>query len=77
MVRSISIDDLNFSQIALGTDSLVVEYVDSKADQKGERTSPENLYANPFNYQVCIFTALNCYFYLHEETKDSERDTIF
>ena len=49
MARSISIDDLTFAQIALGTDSLVVEYIDSKADQKGEKTSPENCYTNPFD----------------------------
>ena len=28
MARSISIDDLTFAQVALGTDSLVVEYAD-------------------------------------------------
>ena len=77
MARSISIDDLTFGRISLGTDSLIVEYVDSKADQKGERTSPKNCYANPFEYQVCIFTALGCYFCLHNECWNSERDTIF
>ena len=39
MERSISIDDLTFGQIELGTDSLVIKYYDSKSDQKGERTS--------------------------------------
>ena len=34
MARSISIDDLTFAQIAMGMDSLVVEYVDSKVDKK-------------------------------------------
>ena len=77
MARSISIDDLTFGRISLGTDLLIVEYVDSKADQKGERTSPKNCYANPFEYQVCIFTALGCYFCLHNECWNSERDTIF
>ena len=77
MARSISIDDLTFAQVALGTDSLVVEYIDLKADQKGERTSPKNCYANPFDYRVCIFTALGCYFCLHDETWHSENDTIF
>ena len=77
MARSISIDDLTLAQIALGTDSLVVVYCDLKSDQKGERTSPKNCYANPFDYRVCIFTALGCYFYLNDETWDSERYTIF
>ena len=42
MERSIPIDDLTFGQIAFVTDSLVIEYCDSKSDQKGERTSPKN-----------------------------------
>jgi hypothetical protein len=62
MARSIPIDDLTFVQVSLGTDSLVVEYCDSKSDQEGERISPKNCYANPFDYNVCIFTALGCYF---------------
>lgn len=42
MAHSASIDDLIFLQLKLGTDSIVVEYDDSKADQKGERTMPKN-----------------------------------
>ena len=77
MARSISIDYLTFTQITLSTNSLVVEYMDSKADQKGERTSLKNCYKNPFDYWVCIFTALGFYFFLHDESWDSERDTFF
>ena len=55
MARSASIDDLTFGQIAIGKDSLTIEYCDSKADQKGEKTSPKNCYANPFDYLACIF----------------------
>ena len=64
-------------QVTLGTDSLVVEYAESKSDQKGERTSPKNCYANPFDFRVYIFTALGCYFYVNDEAWESERDTIF
>ena len=77
MARSISIDDLTFAQISLGTDALVVEYCDSKSDPRGERTSPKNCYANPFDFRVCLFTALGCYFCVNDETWHSERDTIF
>ena len=77
MARSINIDDLTFAMASLGTDSLIVEYADSKADQKGERTSPKNCYANPFDFRVCIFTALGCYLCVNDEAWDSERDTIF
>ena len=77
MARSISIDDMTFGQISIGSDSLVIEYCDSKADQKGERTSPKNCYANPFDLNVCIFTALGCYFCTNEEVWTSQKDTIF
>jgi hypothetical protein len=77
MARSVSIDDLTFGQISLGTDSVVIQYCDSKADQKGERTSPKNCYANPFDYKVCIFTALACFFCINDESWSSQKDTIF
>ena len=77
MARSISIDDMTFGQISIASDSLVIEYCDSKADQKGERTSPKNCYANPFDLNVCIFTALGCYFCTNEEAWKSQKDTIF
>ena len=34
MAQSISIDDLTFGQVALGTDSLVIEYCNSKSEKK-------------------------------------------
>ena len=77
MARSISIDDLTFAQVSLGKDAVVIKYVDSKADKKGKRLSPKNCYANPFDFLVCIFTALGCYFCANDETWDSERDTNF
>ena len=77
MARSINIDDITFSQCSLGNDSLVIKYFDSKSDQTGERTSPKNCYANPFDYSVCIFTALGCYLPLNEESWASTKDAIF
>ena len=77
MARSVSIDDLTFGQLSLGTDSMIIQYCDSKADQKGERTSPKNCYANPFDYKVCIFTALACFFCINDESWSSHKDTIF
>ncbi len=62
MARSISINDLTFAQVSLGTDSLVVEYCDSKSDQKGERASPKNGYANPVDYNFCILLLLDVIF---------------
>ena len=77
MARSINIDDLTFKQLSLAKDSLVVKYCDSKADQKGEKTSPKNCYANPLDPAVCIFTALGCFLCLNDESWASEKDTIF
>ena len=77
MARSVSIDDLTFGQLSLGSDSLIVEYCDSKADQSGERTSPKNCYANPFDVNVCIFAAPGCYFCINDESWSSQKDTIF
>ena len=77
VVKSISIDDLTFGQVGLGTDSLVIEYCDSKADEKVEHTSPKNCYANPFDYTVCIFTALGCYLCVHGEKWSLQHDSIF
>ena len=71
MARLILIDDLTFAQVALGTDSLVIGYADSKSGYKDEHTSPENCYANTFDFRVCIFTALGCYLCVNYEARDS------
>jgi hypothetical protein len=75
MARSMPIDDLTFA--SLRTDSLEVEYCDSKSDQKGERTSSKNCYANPVDYNFCIFTAFGCYFCIHDESWKSQNDKLF
>ena len=77
MARSISIDDPTFAHVELVTYSLVLEYAESKSDQKGKRTSSKNCYANPFDFWVYIFTALGYYFCVNDEAWDSEKDAIF
>jgi hypothetical protein len=76
MARSISIDDLTFAQVSLGSDSLVVEYCDSKSDQKGERMLPKNCYVNPYYYNSCISTALGCYLCIHDESWKSQKGIL-
>ena len=39
LYRFVLIVDLTFGQFLLGTGSFIIEYCDSKSDQKGERTS--------------------------------------
>jgi hypothetical protein len=68
MARSISIDPLGFHNFSIGVDSIKCKYDDSKADKKGERVSPKNIYANPFNPMVCPHLSLGCWFALRKGT---------
>lgn len=77
MARSVNIDDLSFGMISMGTDSMVVNYSDSKSDQKGEKVTPKNCFANPFDHVVCIFTALGCYLSVNNGRWSRSRFTIF
>ena len=78
MARSINIDNLRFNCLSLGKDSLVVKYWDTKKDKKGEKTSPKNCYANPFEYEICIYTALGTYFCIYDENfVGGQKATLF
>jgi hypothetical protein len=78
MARSINIDNLCFNCFSVGKDSLVVKFWDSKKDKKGEKTSPKNLYSNPFNYLICVTTALGCYLSIFDESfSTGKRSSIF
>jgi hypothetical protein len=68
MARSASIDPLGFHNISKGVDSIVIKYDDSKADNAGEKVSPKNIFANPFNPYICSFLSLGCYFCINRET---------
>ena len=78
MARSINIGNLRFNCLSVGQDSIIVKYWDTKKDKTGEKTSPKNCYANPFDPAVCIFLSLGCYLAINDETYSSGRkDTIF
>ena len=77
LICHLHMDNLSFGQFAIGMDSLIIEYFDSKADQTGEKTVPKNCYTNPFDMTICIFTALGCYLSVQEEVWASDRDTLF
>ena len=78
MARSINIDNLQFNCFALGADSIIIQYWDTKKDKAGENTSPKNCYANPFDWTICPFTALGCYLCLMDEVfADGENTRIF
>ena len=78
MARSINIDNLSFNCFTLGKDSIIIKFWDTKKDQKGEKTSPKNCYSNPFNYMICLTTALGCYLSITDESyARGEKKIIF
>lgn len=68
MARSISIDPLGFHNFWCGTDSIKITYDKSKADQSGEKVSPKNVYANPFDPTISLFLGLGIWLSLKKET---------
>ena len=78
MSRSINIDGLTWNMFHSGTDSIILKYYDTKTDPKGEKCTPKNCYANPFNYFICICTALGCFFIIYDEKFNrADQDEIF
>ena len=75
--RCINIDDLQFHNITMATDSGVIEFDCTKMDGKGEKTTPKNIYANPNNQNTCVFTAFGVYFSLTDEEWNNASKNIF
>lgn len=74
MARSASIDSLAMHNFKVGPDSIVGKYDTSKADQAGDRLSEKNLYANPHDWTMCVWTGLGIYCALNNEKyEDDER----
>ena len=78
MGRMKNVDDMYFNQISLSTDSLVLTFKDSKKDPKGEKVSPKNCYANPFDFHICICTTLGIFLCLRDcSFASGTKDTVF
>ena len=58
MARCANIDTLQFANISMGTDSAIITFDSTKMDKSGERTTPKNVYANPYDYRVCFLQLL-------------------
>ena len=67
MARSASIDPLGFHNSKMGLDSIRCTYDDSKADKDGEKFSEKNIFANPFSYRQCWWTAAGLYFCINSQ----------
>ena len=76
IARCASTNPLAFYNFSLGTDSVKCKYNDSKADKEAKKLSEKNIYANPFNFKVCWFTAATIYYSL-ERDKLSKSEKIF
>ena len=77
MARSINIGTLNFQNLGIGKDSIVVKFNSTKKDQTGEKVSPKNCFSNPFNYLMCVTTTLGCYFAINDEFFENGRRALF
>jgi hypothetical protein len=65
--RSSSVDTLGLHNLCIGTDSIVLEYNDSKMDGTGQKMSPKNIYANPYKPEICPFTSLGVWLMLNPD----------
>lgn len=77
MACTINISNLRFNSFSLGKDIIAIKYWDTKKDKTGEKTTPKNCYANPYNYVVCCNTALAVYFIIMDEAFCDGRETLF
>jgi hypothetical protein len=68
MARSINIDSVALHSIKRGiSDSITFKYDETKVDKTGEFVCEKNVYSNPHNPFVCVFTALGCYLSINSE----------
>ena len=68
MARSINIDSVALHAIKRGiSDSITFKYDETKVDKTGEFVCEKNVYSNPHDPFVCVFTALGCYLSINSE----------
>ena len=68
MARSINIDSVALHAIKRGiSDSITFKYDETKVDKTGEFVCEKNVYSNPHDPFVCVFTALGCYHSINSE----------
>jgi hypothetical protein len=78
MGRSAYIDPLGIHNLGIGAaDSYKIKYDDSKSDSTGEKVSPKNIYASPFDPKICSVTAIGIWLANRIETFTATKDSIF
>jgi hypothetical protein len=73
---SISIDCLVFHNFKSGADSIIAKYDETKVDKTGEKCTNKNIYGNPFQPNICFFTAMGCYCATRSQVLGT-RDSMF
>lgn len=76
MARCASIDALAFHNFSLGSDSIKCKYDDAKANKDGEKLSEKNIFANPYDYKQCWWTAFGVYCCI-ESSKLTKDEKLF
>lgn len=77
VARSASIDPLKLSNLKLGTDSIIGKYDDTKTQKAGERLSEKNIYAQPFDWKICFWTALGVWLALRVDEMKNSNQKLF
>ena len=61
MARSISIDNIGFSNMKRGSDTIIIKYDESKSNKVGEKCTNKNTFANNVDPSIYFFTGLGIY----------------
>ena len=72
-----NIDTLSLQNFTMATDSMVINYDNTKMDQTGDKTTPKNAHANPFDFKICPFVALGIFLAAFEELLDKDKQYLF
>ena len=67
IARSISVDPLQFHNIKLGNDSLILKYDETKCDKEADKLTERNIYANPHDFTKCFVTGLGIHCALNQD----------
>jgi len=61
--RSASVADIHMQFFSLNCDAITIKFPRHKGDQDGRRSFPKHVYGNPYDVNLCIFTAIGMHIY--------------
>ena len=61
--RSASVADIHMQFFALNCDAITIKLPRHKGDQDGRRSFPKHVYGNPYDVNLCIYTAIGMHIY--------------